>query len=53
MVLQPEDSEIEVSHLKDATLHVIPTVLGHVAGGGANPVDVEFISEKICAFLNA
>ncbi|KAF8131698.1 Alpha/Beta hydrolase protein [Boletus edulis] len=48
----PEDSQVEVSHLRDATLHVIPTVWGHVAGGGANPVDVEFISEKICAFLN-
>ncbi|KIJ67815.1 hypothetical protein HYDPIDRAFT_173571 [Hydnomerulius pinastri MD-312] len=48
----PEDSEIEVSHLKDATLHVIPTVWGHVAGGGANPPDVEFISGKIYEFLN-
>ncbi|KAH0827893.1 Alpha/Beta hydrolase protein [Lanmaoa asiatica] len=48
----PEDSQIEVSYLRDATLHVIPTVWGHVAGGGANPVDVKFISDKIHAFLN-
>ncbi|KAH7913686.1 homoserine acetyltransferase [Hygrophoropsis aurantiaca] len=49
----PEDSEIEVSHLKDARLHVIPTVWGHVAGGGANPPDVEFISGHIREFLDA
>ncbi|KIK99416.1 hypothetical protein PAXRUDRAFT_30521 [Paxillus rubicundulus Ve08.2h10] len=49
----PEDSKIEVSHLRDAALHPTPTVLGHVAGGGASPVDVEFISEKIYAFLNS
>ncbi|KAG9316648.1 Alpha/Beta hydrolase protein [Chiua virens] len=48
----PEDSEVEVSLLRDAALHVIPTVWGHVAGGGANPADVDFISEKIRSFLN-
>ncbi|KAF9227324.1 alpha/beta-hydrolase [Gyrodon lividus] len=53
MNAQPEDGEIEASHLKDATLYIIPTVWGHVAGGGANPVDVKFISEKIHAFLNS
>jgi len=48
----PEDSKIEVTHLKDARLHVIDTVWGHVAGGGANPDDVKFISEKIQAFID-
>lgn len=28
--MQPEDSEIEVSHLPNATLVVIPSVWGHV-----------------------
>ncbi|KAG2342919.1 homoserine acetyltransferase, partial [Suillus weaverae] len=49
----PEDSENEVSHLRDAKLHVIPTIWGHFAGGGANPPDVAFISEKITEFLQA
>lgn len=31
---QPEDSEIEVKHLPHATLRVIETIYGHVAGGG-------------------
>ncbi|KAH7926734.1 alpha/beta-hydrolase [Leucogyrophana mollusca] len=53
LFMQPEDSEIEVSLLKDAKLHVIPTVWGHVAGGGANPPDVEFISNNIRQFLDA
>ncbi|KAG0704479.1 Alpha/Beta hydrolase protein [Suillus ampliporus] len=47
----PEDSETEVSHLRDAKLHVIPSIWGHVAGGSGNPVDVAFISEKIKEFL--
>jgi len=47
----PEDSEIEVSHLKDAKLVVIPSVWGHVAGGSANPKDVEFVSARIAEFL--
>ncbi|KAG1736782.1 homoserine acetyltransferase [Suillus lakei] len=49
----PDDSEIEFSHLRDAELHVIPTVWGHLAGGGGNPADVIFISEKIKEFLQA
>lgn len=49
----PEDSETEVSHLRDAKLHVIPSIWGHVAGGSANPPDVAFITEKIVEFLQA
>lgn len=49
----PEDSETEVSHLRDAKLHVIPSIWGHVAGGSANPPDVAFITEKITEFLQA
>lgn len=49
----PEDSETEVSHLRDAKLYVIPSIWGHVAGGSANPPDVAFITEKITEFLQA
>ncbi|KAG2150371.1 Alpha/Beta hydrolase protein [Suillus clintonianus] len=49
----PEDSETEVSHLRNAKLHVIPSIWGHVAGGSANPQDVAFITEKIAEFLQA
>jgi homoserine O-acetyltransferase len=42
-----------VSHLRDAKLHVIPSIWGHVAGGSANPSDVTFITEKITEFLQA
>ncbi|KAH8119534.1 Alpha/Beta hydrolase protein [Phellopilus nigrolimitatus] len=48
----PEDSKFEVSYLRNAQLAVIPSVWGHVAGGGGNPTDVAFISEKIREFLN-
>ncbi|KAJ8589989.1 hypothetical protein M405DRAFT_873767 [Rhizopogon salebrosus TDB-379] len=41
-----EDSEIEVTHLRDA---VIPAIWGHLAG--ANPSDVIFISEDIGVFV--
>ncbi|KAH9935340.1 homoserine O-acetyltransferase [Fomitopsis serialis] len=48
----PEDSEVEVSLLQDARLTVIDSVWGHVAGGSANPTDVQFITAKIKEFLN-
>ncbi|KIJ70583.1 hypothetical protein HYDPIDRAFT_23676 [Hydnomerulius pinastri MD-312] len=49
----PEVSEIEVSHLRNAQLEVIPTVWGHMAGIGLNPVDLRFISEGIRDFLSS
>ncbi|OJT10960.1 Homoserine O-acetyltransferase [Trametes pubescens] len=47
----PEDSANEVSMLKNAELVIIDSVWGHVAGGGANPTDVAFITKKIQEFL--
>ncbi|KAL6308214.1 homoserine O-acetyltransferase [Sparassis latifolia] len=47
----PEDSEVEVSYLKNAKLVVIGSVWGHVAGGGANPTDVAFVTGQIKDFL--
>jgi homoserine acetyltransferase len=48
----PEDSEVEVKHLKRGRLEVIETIWGHIAGGGANPVNTEFIDAKIKEFLS-
>ena len=39
----PEDSEIEVAHMPDAELRIIPSIWGHMAGGGLNPADAAFI----------
>ena len=43
----PEDSEIEVEHMPRAELRVIPSVWGHMAGGGINPEDVQFINAAL------
>ena len=42
-----EDSEIEVAHMPNAELRVIPSVWGHMAGGGLNPVDAMFITAAL------
>ena len=47
-----EDSEIEMKYLKKAEYAPIETVWGHVAGGGGNEKDSEWMSEKIRKFLN-
>ena len=46
-----EDSKNEVKLLQYGIFHPIPTIWGHMAGGGANPVDVKFMDGKISAFL--
>ncbi|KAG4412328.1 hypothetical protein IFR04_014547 [Cadophora malorum] len=47
----PEDGENEVKYLKRGTFAPIPTIWGHIAGGGANEEDVKWMDEKIRAFL--
>ena len=42
-----EDSEIEVSHMPNAQLRIIPSVWGHMAGGGINPEDAAFINSAL------
>ncbi|KAK5031206.1 hypothetical protein LTS07_004941 [Exophiala sideris] len=49
----PEDSEIEMKHLKHGTLAVIESTWGHTAGGGANPKDIEFMNGRIAEFIKA
>ncbi|KAF9054119.1 homoserine O-acetyltransferase [Panaeolus papilionaceus] len=49
----PEDSADEVAVLgNNAKLVVIDTVWGHMAGGGANPQDDEFIANEITKFFS-
>ena len=48
---RPSASEYEVKYLKQGKLCVIESVWGHVAGGGLNPKDVEFMNEKIGEFM--
>lgn len=47
----PEDSEIEVRHIPNAELAVIPSVWGHAAGGNRNPADSVFIDDQIARLL--
>ena len=48
----PEDSEIEVAHLPNAELRVIPSIWGHLAGGpGRNPEDTKFIDVALKELL--
>jgi homoserine O-acetyltransferase len=48
----PEDSEIEVSHMPNAELCVIPSVWGHFAGGPILPQeDFDFLDGKLKQLL--
>ena len=47
----PEDSAIEVVHMPDAELLIIPSVWGHMAGGGLNPDDARFIDAALRELL--
>ncbi|KAK5701675.1 hypothetical protein LTR97_004493 [Elasticomyces elasticus] len=46
-----DDSRTEVKFLRDGTIEPIPSIWGHMAGGGANPVDVEWMDAKIAQFM--
>lgn len=48
----PEDGENEVKYLTNGVYDPIPSIWGHMAGGGANPVDVKWMDEKISGFIN-
>lgn len=49
----PEDSEIEIAHLPNAELRVIPSIWGHMAGSGLNPEDAKFINNALSNLLAA
>ena len=46
------DGEEEVKHLKNGVFAPIPTIWGHVAGGGANEADTKWVDGKIEEFLS-
>lgn len=43
----PEDSEIEVSHMTNASLQPIKSNWGHWAGSGRNQLDTDFIDQQL------
>lgn len=45
-------SEREAKHLKKAEVAVIPSIWGHVAGGGANQEDSDWMDRRIALFLS-
>jgi homoserine O-acetyltransferase/O-succinyltransferase len=48
----PEDSEIEVAHMPNAELRVLPSIWGHRAGApGGDPADIAFIDGAIADLL--
>ncbi|THH28741.1 hypothetical protein EUX98_g5445 [Antrodiella citrinella] len=51
----PEDSELEVKAMvnNQAKLVVIPSVWGHMSGGGSNEGDTKFIAETIKEFYKS
>lgn len=48
----PEDGETECKYLKHGKFEPIPSIWGHVAGGGLNPKDAEWMNEKIRKFMD-
>ena len=48
---RPDANEREARLIPDATVEVIPSIWGHVAGSGASPKDKEWMDGKISAFL--
>ena len=49
----PEDNEIEVAQMPNAELRVIPSIWGHMAGGGMNPDDSVWLNEQLKELLEA
>jgi homoserine O-acetyltransferase len=52
MYFPPEDIKLDASHIKDAEFLVIPSILGHQAGAGANPADVSVVDRAITNLLS-
>jgi homoserine acetyltransferase len=50
---RPYVSEREAKSLKEAEFHAVPSLWGHIAGGGANKQDVEWMDNTIGKFLGA
>lgn len=48
-----EASQKEVAYIQHGELAVIPSIWGHIAGGGGNPDDTEWMDRRIDQFLTA
>jgi homoserine acetyltransferase len=48
---RPYANEREAKSVKHAEVHIVPSIWGHIAGGGANADDIEWMKEKIGSFL--
>ena len=46
-----KDGETEAKHLKNGRFNPIPTIWGHIGGGGANDVDSKWMDSEIAQFL--
>ncbi len=49
----PEDSEIEVGHMANATCRPIPSIYGHQAGRGIDPADAAFLDAGLKELLRS
>jgi len=49
---RPYVNEKEVKSLQHGKCEVVPSIWGHIAGGGANPTDVEWMEKKIGELLH-
>ena len=49
----PEDGELEAKYLNHGVFDPIPSIWGHVAGGGMNPRDVTWMNREIGKFLDS
>jgi homoserine O-acetyltransferase len=47
----PEDGAIEVGHMQNAELRIIPSNWGHYAGGGKALADLKFIDAALRGLL--
>jgi homoserine O-acetyltransferase len=45
------DNELEVEQMPNAELRPIPSLWGHAAGRGTNPVDNQFVDEALAELL--
>ncbi|CAI6333722.1 unnamed protein product [Periconia digitata] len=49
---RPGPNKREAKSLKNAQVAVIPSVWGHIAGGGSNSTDTQWMDNRISEFLN-
>ena len=48
----PEDGKTETKYLKNGVFDPIPTIWGHIGGGGANEDDTKWMDARISKFLS-